>query len=269
MVRWLAAETNRALPGPYHHLRMLRHKLRVRQLQRVLQVVTAQQGLVVQSGPFQGLRYVPSIIESALAVPRALGSALVPKLLGCYEAELHGALEQILETPYQKIVDIGSAEGYYAVGCAWRLPSAQVYAFESDPLRRTLCAELAQANGVAERVMIAGACTAAELARLAAGQPLIICDCEGYELELLQPTLIPGLSRCDLLVELHDSANPLISKTILERFAPTHHLTLIQGRDNHPTDYPVLASLSPEDQRFAVSEERPAGMQWVFMQTKR
>lgn len=117
-VRWLAAEINRALPGPYHQLRLLRHRIQARQLKRVLQVVTAQQGLVVQGGPFQGLQYVPSIVESALAVPRALGSALIPKLLGCYEAELQGVLAQILATPYQDILDIGSAEGYYAVGLA-------------------------------------------------------------------------------------------------------------------------------------------------------
>jgi hypothetical protein len=264
----LAGAARQTLPGPYHRLRMLRHQIRARRLKRVLDVVIAQQGLVVQGGPFQGMLYVQSVIDSALAVPRALGSALVPKLLGCYEIELQEALARILKTPYQEVVDIGSAEGYYAVGLAVHLPAATIYAYEMDPLRQQLCAEMARANGVADRVVIAGACTPEVLAQRVQGHPLIVCDCEGYELELLQPLHIPELHRCDLLVELHDSANPLISSTILERFAPSHEITRIASVEPDPAAYPVLASLSADDQRFAVSEERPAGMQWVFMQAK-
>jgi hypothetical protein len=248
---------------------MTRHKIRARRLRRVLRVVLAKHGLVVQSGPFAGMRYTPGVIDSALGTPRALGSALIPKLLGCYEAELQGVLEGALERGYAEVIDIGSAEGYYAVGLALRLPGARVHAFEVDGLRRRLCAEMARANGVAERVVMAGACDGAALAALASGHPLVVCDCEGYELDLLQPDVIPGLRGCDLLVELHDSANPIISETILARFAPSHDLTLIQSAEMHPADYPALLSLGADDQRFALSEERPPGMQWVFMQAKR
>jgi ribosomal protein L11 methylase PrmA len=213
--------------------------------------------------------YTQSVIDSALSVPRALGSALAPKLLGCYEVELQEVLERALQTPYQEVIDIGSAEGYYAVGLALRLPLARVHAFEMDPLRQRLCAEMAQANGVAERVLIAGACDGEKLAALTSGHPLVVCDCEGYELELLQPDLISGLKHCDLLVELHDSANPIISSTIMARFAPTHDVTLIKSAEMDPATYPVLASLSAKDQQVAVNEERPAGMQWVFLQAKR
>ena len=261
----LAAPVRRALPGPYHLLRMSRHRVRSRRLKRVLRVVLAKHGLIVQRGPFKGLVYTQSVIDSALAVPRALGSALVPKLLGCYEAELQDVLEQALATSYHHVIDIGSAEGYYAVGLARRLLAAQIHAFEIDPLRQKLCADMAQANGVAARVSIDGACNGEKLAALANGHPLIVCDCEGYELELLQPDLIPGLKSSDLLVELHDSANPIISSTIMARFAPTHEVTLIKSAETNPADYPELASLSAADQRFALSEERPEGMQWVFL----
>jgi len=269
VVSRLAGGVHRVLPRPYHVLRMMRHRVRVRQLKRVLRVVVAKHGLMVQAGPFKGMLYVQSVVESSLAVPRALGSALVPKLLGCYEAELQSLLAQILETTYEEVVDIGAAEGYYAVGLALCLPSARVFAFETDALRRKLCAEMARANGVAERVSLAGECGLKELALQAQRQPLIVCDCEGYELELLQPDLIPDLRGCDLLVELHDSANPLISKTIFARFAPTHEATLIQSVENNPADYPILGPLNADDQRFAVNEERPEGMQWVFLKSKR
>ena len=43
-------------------------------------------------------------------------------------------------------------------------------------------------------------------------------DCEGGEVDLLQPDLAPNLRYSDVLVELHDFLNPTISETILSRF---------------------------------------------------
>ncbi len=71
---------------------------------------TARHGFTIFSGPFAGMAYVA----------RAVGSAVVPKLVGSYEQELHGVLADIAQTPYMVVVDVGCAEGYYAVGLAAR-----------------------------------------------------------------------------------------------------------------------------------------------------
>jgi hypothetical protein len=47
---------------------------------------------------------------------RATCSSVLSKLLGTYESELHPVLHEILIKPYELIVDVGSAEGYYAIG---------------------------------------------------------------------------------------------------------------------------------------------------------
>lgn len=72
-------------------------------------------GLTVRRGPFAGLRY-PS--------HDAVGSSLWPKLLGSYEAELAPTFEALCATPYRTVVDVGAAEGYYAVGLGLRLGEA-------------------------------------------------------------------------------------------------------------------------------------------------
>src|SRR5438105_426555 len=73
--------------------------------------------LTVLDGPFRGLRY-PSA--------SSLHSGLLPKLLGTYEAELHGPIEHLLKSrTYGAVVDVGAAEGYYAVGFALRCPEAR------------------------------------------------------------------------------------------------------------------------------------------------
>ena len=82
----------------------------------------------------------------------------MPKLVGSYEAELHGVIEQIVATDYQVVVDVGCAEGYYANGLARRLPSARVYAFDTDPEARHLCEAMAALNGVEKRVIVGGKC---------------------------------------------------------------------------------------------------------------
>ena len=227
-------------------------------LNRVTRSLERHHGLVVQSGPFEGMKYVSEAICSSLA----------PKLLGSYEAELHEALTEIIAADYETVIDIGCAEGYYAVGLALHLPKARMYAFDIDSRARDLCKALAMTNDVSERVSVEGECDHKRLQTLTNGRSLIVCDCEGCELGLLDPSLVPGLKASDLLVELHDMVDPSISKTIVERFAPTHEITLIDSAERNPSLFPALQRYSPATQRTAVSEFRGAMMQWAYMRVR-
>src|SRR5262245_41340678 len=73
--------------------------------------------LSVQRGPFAGMVYPDHA---------AVGSTLYPKLLGSYERELHQTVDDIVRLGYDTVVDIGAAEGYYAVGLAMKMPGTQV-----------------------------------------------------------------------------------------------------------------------------------------------
>lgn len=227
-------------------------------IERIKHSFVARHGLVVQAGPFAGMRYVP----------HAAGSSLLPKLIGSYEAELHGVLAEAVRADHRLIVDIGCAEGYYAVGLALRLPRAQVHAFDIDPRARRLCEELARANDVAGRVSVGGECDIERLRALTAERALIVCDCEGCELHLLRPDLIPGLAGSDLLVELHDLIDPRITPTILSRFAATHDIALLSSTSRDPSAYSTLEGFSDWERRVAVAEFREQQMQWAFMRPK-
>lgn len=129
--------------------------------------------LEVQKGPFRGLRY-PSLAS--------VGSALLPKLLGSYESGLHPYFREFSENPYDHIVDIGCAEGYYAVGSALLWPTAMVYAFDIDSSATKACQQMATLHGVADRVRVESACHDETSRSLPLGsRALIISDCEGYE----------------------------------------------------------------------------------------
>jgi hypothetical protein len=245
----------RSLPGAYNNLQ---EYLADRRLRRVQQALEARHGLVVQSGPFAGMAYVSE----------AVCSSLVPKLLGSYEAELHGLLTKILTREYEAVIDVGCAEGYYAVGLALSLPRAQVHAFDIDERARTLCAKLAQANNVSERVIVEGLCDHERLNTLIRGRTLIVCDCEGCELQLLDPALAPQLKHCDLIVELHDMLVPNVTPAIVERFAATHEITLIDAEERDPAAFSSLNDFDRLTQRTAVAEFREGPMQWGYLEAR-
>lgn len=251
----LKAVLRRTLPETYQRLQQ---SITDRRLRRVTMTIVREHGLVVQSGPFAGMSYISE----------AVCSSLVPKLLGSYEAELHGVLEQIFTRDYQTVIDVGCAEGYYAVGLALKLPHAEVHAFDIDGRARALCTELAQANNVAERVIVEGECNHERLNSLIRGRTLIVCDCEGCELQLLDPELAPEILKSDLVVELHDMIDQRISPAILSRFATTHDLTLVDSVERDPNAFPILRNFDRLTQRTAVAEFRDAPMQWAYLQAK-
>lgn len=218
----------------------------------------AEHGRSVHSGPFVGMAYVA----------QARGSALMPKLLGSYEAELQEVIAQIVATDYAAVIDIGCAEGYYANGLAMRMPSAHVYAFDTDLSAQTLCKEMARLNAVEERVTVSGECKTSDLNLILEGRSLIICDCEGFEIEILRPDLVPCTAQADILVELHDHVQPGLTPLILGRFEHTHCARLITAVERDAAGYPELRFTDPNKRQRAVSEFRPSGQQWAFLESR-
>ena len=250
----------RGLPWPYFLARSLYRKVRKERLDgpaaAIVERLYGGGDLRVLWGPFAGMRYIPF----------ASGSGLLPKLLGGYERELHGAVRESLARGYDRVVNVGCGEGYYAVGYARALPEAEIEAYDIDPLARQRLRELARLNGV--EIDVGSACGHQDLA--IQGRTLIVCDCEGYELELLDPARVPGLAGADLLVELHDFLDPTISATLAARFGGTHEIAFVDAREDRP-DYPaaILAPLRPAQRRLALWEGRPAGMRWAWMKAPR
>ena len=228
------------------------------EIKRITQRIVERHGLVIQDGPFAGMHYLP----------QSAGSSLLPKLLGCYEAELHSTFEEAIERDYSQVIDVGCAEGYYAVGLARALVDARVFAFDIDPRARELCEANARLNGVSERVQMAGECGIEQLASVIEGRTLILCDCEGCEMHLLNPDLVPKLKGCDMLVELHDLIDRNISKTIVSRFEGTHDISLITSTQRDTSSFKALEGLSDRARRIAVAEFREEQMQWAFMRAR-
>jgi hypothetical protein len=200
-------------------------------------------GLTVRRGPFKGLQYPPDLVGKV--------DALVPKLIGSYEAELHESLEQLLSPT---VVNIGSGDGYYAVGFA-RLGSS-VRAFDPDRAAQETSVRLAEFNG---ETFIAGGAVEPDALRNLSGA-LIVCDCEGCEANLLTPDV---LRNCRLIVELHDFVRRGLGDEVIKRFSRTHEVAVIDQQPRDPYDFPEVEGLPHPE--LAIVEGRPEPMRWAVM----
>jgi hypothetical protein len=76
----------------------------------------------VRHGPFAGMKYAP--ITS--------GSVLSPKVIGSYESSIHHWIIDAINHNYRTIINVGSGEGYYAVGFSVKSKTSNVFAYDKD-----------------------------------------------------------------------------------------------------------------------------------------
>jgi hypothetical protein len=225
-----------AHPAALRRWRRLQAAHRRRRVAALTREFVAWHGLQVSGGPFAGLTY-----------PDASAISLIPKLLGAYERELHGAVEAAIRAEPERVVNVGAADGYYAVGLALRCPAAEVHAFEADDHQRALLARVAATNGVDLR--IAGAAGPDDLVE---GRALVVMDCEGCEAALLRPDVLRSAT---VIAELHDFLVP--GDPIVDRFAATHDVRIVSSAAPPPPRGDAVA--------LALSEYRPGPMRWAVM----
>jgi SAM-dependent methyltransferase len=237
--------------------RQLRHLAKWRSIM-LANTLSIRSSNIIPAGPFAGMVYQVQAAEGCRA----------PRLLGAYEASLHPVLETVISRAYTQILDIGCAEGYYAVGLARRMPAATVHARDTDPRARDLCQTLARANGVEDRLKIGFGVIHADFALCDAARTFILCDIEGAEGELLDPFRAPGLARADILVEVHEGMRPGLLATLAARFAPTHTVTRID-RSLRPDLLPDWAeNLSDLDRLLLLWEWRATPTPWLWMECR-
>ena len=217
--------------------------------------------LTVTGGPFTGMRYPTA---------RSYGSFLLLKLLGSYESELRSTLEALLVNDYTAVVDIGCAEGYYAIGFGRRCPRTKIYAFDTSSDARAICSDMARLNGVEERVQIGGFCDEKMLRSIPLGErSLIFSDCEGYEGVLFTREVAALLAKHDVVIETHDFIDIDLSIRMREVFDATHRIQPIKSTDDiekaHTYVVPQLRSYDTKAKRLILGERRPAIMEWLVM----
>jgi hypothetical protein len=170
-------------------------------------------GWEVEGGPFAGMRYPP-----------LSGSALRLKRSGQYEEALAARVEALLAPAPPCFVDIGSAEGYYAVGVARR--GIETIAYESSSIQRRALRSVAAANGV--ELEVRRHCR--RVPDLPPGS-VVMVDAEGAEEDLLSADAARRLATASVVVELHEDLRPRVTEKLCGRFAATHECEVVRGQE--------------------------------------
>lgn len=188
--------------------------------------------LVVIDGPFKGLNYIEN----------STGGAYFPKLLGIYEKELTGIINEFSKIDFEEVINVGGGEGYFAVGFTLKYKKAKVLAYEPGFYGCYLMQKMAEKNNVINRLSIkAQLCFPEDLKSNIDGnkKTLVFMDVEGAELELLDPIAVPALLNCYIIVEIHDTVSPILGDTIKNRFKSSHKLTEIWQEERTINDVTI------------------------------
>src|SRR4029078_7934585 len=97
-------------------------------------------GNKVLTGPFKGM-IIPEL------TPWEEGNSGT-KLLGCYEHELHSAVEEAIARKPEIIINIGCGDGYYAIVMARRCPDNLIIACDTSDQSLIAAQDYATQNGV-------------------------------------------------------------------------------------------------------------------------
>lgn len=230
----------------------------------------AKTGGVVCDGPFKGMH----ISQNSIWGDDDIGS----KLIGTYEMVLHETIKDITQLykhhPSCTVINIGCADGFYTLGMLKLLPSANVLAYDILENAGTAIMSGAEHNGISEsRIKFINKEATAldieiELQNIRC-MPLLIIDCEGCEVYILDPSLCPSLQNAVILVECHDFQDRNLTPTLLLRFSETHFITNISERGFvKNSNCTHLSDFSTYDIEVIMNENRPEPMHWLYMVPK-
>jgi len=220
-----------------------------------------KKNLVVQDGPFKGLKYVDFV---------SFTSTILPKLLGTYESEIYPDLEDLLKNEsYDEILNIGSADGYYAIGLAQRCPKATVYCFDVNPQSLKFVRKMAALNGT-KNVELKGLFTDEHFKDYLKGKSLIVCDVDGYEDDLFNEDVIPLIQYSDIIIETHDYVVAHTTQMLVDRLAKTHNIKVITYKQNKVDELPSdLFTSAPMLLKKVACSERIVDNKWIIATPKK
>jgi len=196
----------------------------------------------VQFGPFRGMQ----LLKDSVWDPQAIGL----KLLGLYEYELHSTFFKAIERQPKTIVNVGCAEGYYAIGMALALLNSKVYAVDIDKQSLVLCREAIKLNQVTDRVRIPNS------EKFIPKNPsLMIVDCESCEDKLF--AVPEKYTNSDLIIECHELEIPGITLALEARFKDSHDIEVINPLEDFKFTFTI------NNVELFLQENRWGGIKWL------
>jgi hypothetical protein len=174
--------------------------------------------------------------------------------------------------PDKLFIDIGAADGFYALGVLHANLAQRTIAFEITNEGRSVISQTSAMLALSDRISIEGACTESNLKStlksLSVDQQLIVlCDVEGAEYEIFSDSVLSMLSKAHVFIEIHDYSEErkALYEALKVRAARWFRLEEIRKGGRNPYHYAELADLNDTDHWLVCSEGRDPDQKWLAM----
>ena len=216
----------------------------------------------VQRGLFKGLQLAPN--------PWWGGLDLGSQCLGYYEQEITELISSLPDQATKTFIDIGAADGYYAVGMLLSKKSKKCICFEASSVGQAAIRETWMLNGAPgdlEILSVANQPSILSLPELNSENTLILIDIEGGEFNLLTDDVINRLADSVLILEIHDWEPDFLPNycDLICRLHREFDISIIPRAQRNVFRDPSLRDFTDDNRLLLVSERRPSNMRFLYL----
>ena len=194
-------------------------------------------------------------------------------ILGLYEKEI---IEILLNTSKERsvFIDIGAADGYYAVASVKAYFFNRSYCFEIEQKGRSVIRQNSILNGVAKKVIIFGEANKKSLLKIPKediSNSVVLIDIEGFEFDFLDTNILNILKKSICIIELHDwffEDGKKRLKELRKRASKNFHVSEFKLRSRDTSNIKELDLYSDNERWIICSEGRPRSMTWLRLDPK-
>tara|TARA_Y100001968_G_scaffold66625_1_gene57476 strand:- start:240 stop:1073 length:834 start_codon:yes stop_codon:yes gene_type:complete len=241
-----------------------RETIRQRQKRVSLELFNILNG-TVKYGPFKGLRLTQDTWWGQLD----LGS----QCLGLYEKEILEFIKNIEEGQFTNFIDIGAADGYYAVGILSTGKIQRSICFEKTDEGREAIRTNWKKNGSIGQLVVKGKANIKSIGTLTKydlEKSLILIDIEGGEFDLLSNDILYKFRHSKILLEIHNWVTDFEKKykKLLSSLDKFFFIKIIERMNRHVDKYAELRDFTDDNRLLLVSERRPCLMRFLELTPK-
>ena len=217
-------------------------------------------GGTVKYGPFTGLKLDKNTWWGKLD----LGS----QCLGLYEKEILDQIDLIDPNKYKTFIDIGAADGYYAVGMLTSKRAKKTICFEQEKKGRETILSKWENNGSTGELIIFGEANTKSLSDINPNDlknSIALIDIEGGEFDFLNFDTLKVLSSCLIFIEIHNWVDNFPKKyaSFLKDASKFFNIEIINHTDRRTIHLQELRDFTDDNRLLLTSERRPCLMRFL------
>ena len=195
---------------------------------------------------------------------------IASKIYGFYENKIQQKLKDI-NNPI--LIDIGAADGFFAIGSLKSKICEFCYAFEETKKSRENLFKTAQINNVQNKLSIIGKATKDNFFSLLPSEinfskVTILCDIEGGEFDFFSDEILKTIKYSNIIIEIHKNHNKNLEIDLLERVKKYFDVSIIIDNDKNFESVSELHTLNDIDRNLICSEGRSYIGKWWHLSPK-